>query len=317
MAEWMRREDEEKARYEAARRKEEEERARRAERRAARAAEEAEDSPDGREDDPTDPAAAGGDGSGGDGGGQDGRGNAPEEDEHPPMGLLDHLDDLRRTLIESGLAAIVASVVSWFFSKRLLEILILPIKEEGIYFSAPNEAFLTQLKLSLAMGLFVVAPFIFFKFYMFVLPGLHRREAKVVTPLLISSTLLFYTGVAFSFLVVIPQVMSFLLSFGTDSLRPIIGVSNYFNFVTHLCLAFGLVFQLPLLILALSSIGIVNPRMLLRGWRMAIVVIFAASAILTPPDVISQVMMAGPVILLYLGSVLVAMVVTRNKRKED
>ena len=248
--------------------------------------------------------------------GEDPPGDDPPEDD-PPLGLLDHLEDLRRTILDSGIAALVATILSWFFSERLLDLLIRPIKDEGVYFTAPNEAFLTQLKLSAAMGLFVVAPFIFFKIYMFVLPGLHRREAKVVTPLLISSTLLFYTGVAFSFLVVIPQIMAFLLGFGTDLLSPLIGVGSYFNFVTHLCLAFGLVFQLPLLVLALSAIGLVNPRMLLRTWRIAIVAIFAASAILTPPDIISQFMMAGPVILLYLGSVLVAMVVTRRKRKED
>jgi sec-independent protein translocase protein TatC len=216
-----------------------------------------------------------------------------------------------------GLAVIAASIIGWFFSKRLLNLLITPIKDHGVYFTAPNEAFLTQLKLSLTMGLFVVAPFILFKFYMFVLPGLHRKESRVITPLLISSTLLFYVGVAFGFFVVIPQVMAFLLSFETDLLSPIISVGNYFGMVNHLCLVFGLVFQLPLIVLVLSSVGLVNPRFLLRGWRAAIVIIAAASAVLTPPDVVSQVMMAGPVILLYLGSVLVAVLVTRRKRNED
>lgn len=243
----------------------------------------------------------------------------PPEDEEPEQreGFLDHLEALRRTLIDSAIAAAVASVLSWFISSKLLDLLIIPIREYGVYFTAPNEAFLTRLKLSGAMGLFVVAPFIFFKIYMFILPGLHRREAKVVTPLMIATTVLFYTGVAFAFLIVIPQIIPFFMSFGTDVLSPLIGVGAYFALVSRLCLAFGLVFQLPLLVLFLSAIGIVSPQMLLRTWRIAIVAIFILSAFLTPADIPSQLMMAGPVLILYFSSVLVAKVVTARKRKED
>lgn len=245
------------------------------------------------------------------------REEAGEDPEEPKLGILDHLEELRRTLIESAVAALLTTIISWFLSAKLLNLVIMPIAEQGVYFTAPNEAFLTRLKLSGVMGLFVVAPFIFFKFYMFVLPGLHRREAKVVTPLLISTTVLFYAGVAFAFLVVIPQIIPFLLSFGTQVLSPLIGVGPYFSMVTQLCLAFGLVFQLPLLVLFLSVIGIVSPKMLLRTWRVAVIVIFTLSAILTPPDIISQVMMAVPVLVLYFGSVLVSFLVARRKRNED
>ena len=243
-----------------------------------------------------------------------------EEGETSPesqMGLLDHLDELRSVLIHSGIAAFLATVLCWFVSARLLDLLILPIHEEGVYFTAPNEAFITRLKLSAAVGMFVVAPFIFFKVYGFILPGLYRKERKVVTPLLLATTILFYSGVVFAFSVVIPQVISFLMSFGTDVMQPLIGVGPYFNFVSRLCLAFGLVFQLPLLVLVLSAIGLVNPRMLLRTWRMAVVMIFVAAAVLTPPDVVSQVMMAGPVVVLYFGSVVVSLVVTRKRGNQD
>ena len=234
-----------------------------------------------------------------------------------PLGLLDHLGELRGVMIQSSIAALVATILCWFWSADLLDILIRPIKEQGIYFNAPNEAFLTRLKLSAVVGLFVVAPFIFFKIYGFILPGLYKRERNVVTPLLLATTALFYSGVAFAFLVVIPQVMSFLLSFGTEVMEPLIGVGPYFNFVSRLCLAFGLVFELPLLVLFLSFIGILNPRTLLRTWRYAIIIIVAMSAMLTPPDVISQVMMAGPVIVLYIGSVLISIAVTSRRKKEN
>lgn len=233
------------------------------------------------------------------------------------MGLLDHLGELRGVLIHSSIAALVATILCWFWSADLLDILIRPIRDQGIYFTAPNEAFLTRLKLSAVVGLFVVAPFIFFKIYGFILPGLYKRERRVVTPLLLATTVLFYTGVAFAFLVVIPQVITFLLSFGTEAMEPLIGVGPYFNFVARLCLAFGLVFELPLLVLFLSFIGVVNPRMLLRTWRYAIIIIVTLSAVLTPPDVISQVMMAGPVLVLYMGSVLISIAVTGRRRKKE
>lgn len=240
-----------------------------------------------------------------------------EENPETQMGILDHLEELRGVLIQTFAAALVASVLCWFWSAPLLDLLIAPIREQGVYFTTPNEAFLARVKISMAVGLFIVAPFIFFRFYTFVVPGLYQKEKKVITPLLISTTVLFYTGVAFAFLVVIPQVMEFLLSFQTENLEPLIGVGAYFSFVSRMCLAFGLVFELPLVVLFLSILGLVNPRMLLRTWRFALVIIALLSAVLTPPDVISQLMMAGPVMALYLGSVLVAIVVTRRKDKED
>ena len=243
-----------------------------------------------------------------------------DDPEDTSMGLLDHLGELRAVLMHSSIAALLATILCWFWSADLLDLLIRPIQDQGIYFTAPNEAFLTRLKLSAVVGLFVVAPFIFFKIYGFVLPGLYQKERRMVTPLLLATTGLFYLGVSFAFMVVIPQVITFLLSFGTEAMEPLIGVGPYFNFVSRLCLAFGLVFELPLLILFLSVVGIVNPRMLLRAWRYAIIIIVAMSAMLTPPDIISQVMMAGPVLVLYIGSVLVSIAVTsrrRNKENDD
>jgi sec-independent protein translocase protein TatC len=243
---------------------------------------------------------------------------APEDpDDEGSMGLLDHLTELRSVLIQSGIAIFAATILCWFWSGDLLDIMVLPIRDEGVYFTAPNEAFMTRLKLAGAMGLFVVIPFVLMKFYGFILPGLYSRERRVVTPLLVATTLLFYSGVAFAFLVIIPIATPFLLGFGTDYMEPLISVREYFSYAFRLCLAFGIVFELPLLVLFLSFIGILNPRTLLRTWRFAIVLILLMSAILTPPDILTQVMMAGPVVVLYLGSVLVSIAITSRRRKKD
>ncbi len=231
------------------------------------------------------------------------------------MSLIEHLEELRTTLIQSFVAAAVATALCWFFSARLLDLLVQPIADHGVYFTAPNEAFLTRIKLSAVVGLFLVLPFIFFKAYSFVIPGLYGRERRVVTPLLIASTGLFYLGVAFAFLVVTPQVIRFMLGFGTAHMEPLIGIGPYFAFVARLCLAFGVIFELPLVVLFLSLIGVVDPRWLLGKWRYAVVFITVFAAVLTPPDVASQVMMAVPVLVLYIASVLISMAVTSRRRR--
>jgi len=243
----------------------------------------------------------------------------PAEVGEGSMSWIDHLEELRSTLIGSVVAALLATIGCWFVSRPLLDLLVAPIlaAAEGVYFHTPIEAFMTRLKLAAICGLFVVLPYIFFRLYGFILPGLYAKERKVITPLLVSSTALFYLGVVFAYLVVIPQVVTFMLSFGTEIMQPLIGIGPYFAFVARLCLAFGIVFELPLVVLFLSSIGLVNPRMLLRTWRYALIIIVVFAAVLTPPDVFSQLLMAGPVMLLYIGSVLIAMVVTRRKDKSS
>ena len=134
---------------------------------------------------------------------------------------------------------------------------------------------------------------------------------------MLSSSILFYAGVLFCYLILIPIVMQFLLRFGTDYLSPLLSVSSSFSFVARLCFTFGVVFQLPIIVLVLSLLGIVTPRFLLKQWRYAIVSIFVCSAILTPPDAVSQVLMAGPIFILYMGSVVIALIVVRKKREEE
>ena len=241
----------------------------------------------------------------------------PDERPDGSMTLLDHLDELRSVLIHSLVSALTAAGVCWFFSQRILDLLVKPLTDTGqqVYFHQPVEAFLTRMKIAMVAGLFLVLPYVLWRVYRFVMPGLYRRERKMVAPLLLASAGLFYTGVGFAYVILIPKVVAFMLSFATEQMRPLIGIGAYFAFVARLCLAFGLVFELPLAVFLLSALGIVQPRLLLKWWRYALVVIVIFSAILTPPDVLSQLLMAGPVMILYLGSVLIAMVVTRRRER--
>lgn len=236
------------------------------------------------------------------------------------MSLLDHLGELRRTLLWAmGLAA-VATVAAWFLSDAIVDILLRPAVTAGgqpLYFNAPMEAFLLKLKASAVVGLFLVLPLILHRIYGFVMPGLYENERKVVTPLLLAATALFYAGVAFCFFILVPLVIRFAVGFATDSLQPLLTAGAYFGMVARLCLAFGLVFELPMVIFALSWAGVVDPAWLLRGWRYALIVILVVAAVLTPPDIISQALLAGPVMVLYLGSVLISLAVKKRRKAAD
>ncbi len=233
------------------------------------------------------------------------------------MTMLEHIAELRRDILWSLALAIAGAVVAWFFSDQIVNELLEPARkagQESLYFTAPMEAFLLKLKASTAVGLFLVLPLILFKLYSFVTPGLHPHEKRVVTPMLVAATGLFYVGVAFCFFILLPLVIRFAMGFATEQLQPWLTAREYFGLAVRLCLAFGLLFELPMVVLALSWAGVVQPRSLLRGWRYALVLILVVSAVLTPPDVISQIMLAGPVMVLYLASVIVAMLMQRRRR---
>lgn len=239
------------------------------------------------------------------------------EDKSAEMPILEHIAELRRTVLMAFALAAVATVTAWFFADGIVDRVLAPAVEavgQPLYFTKPMEAFLLKLKVSAAVGLFLVLPLILMRVYAFVVPGLYERERRLVTPLLILATALFYVGVAFCFFLLMPMLLRFMRSFETDSLAPWWTAGEYFSMVSNLALAFGLLFELPIVVFVLSWVGVVSPRVLLRGWRVALVVILVVSAILTPPDVISQVLLGGPVMLLYIISCLISMVVTRRRR---
>jgi sec-independent protein translocase protein TatC len=183
------------------------------------------------------------------------------------MSFLEHLDDLRGVLIQSAIVYLLAMIGCWFFSGRIIDFLINDLTIKHLIFYAPTEAFMARIKISLVLGLLVAYPFILFRIWSFVSPALFERERSVVWPFIIAASLLFYVGVAFAYLILIPIVLNFLIGFGTENLTPMISVTAYFAFVVRLCLVFGLVFQLPIIVFVLSLIGVVTPKFLLRQWR--------------------------------------------------
>jgi len=229
------------------------------------------------------------------------------------MSFLDHLDDLRTVIVQSAIAFTVAMVVCWFFSGRILDFLVRPLPVESLVFTDPVEAFMVRVRISVVVGLMICFPFILFRVWAFVAPGLFAHERKKIFPFVVASSSLFYAGIVFCYLVLIPIVLRFFLGYRTPRLNPLISVNSYFAFVSKLSFAFGIVFQLPIVVLLLSLLGIVTPGFLIRQWRYGVLGIAITAAVFTPPDVISMTAMGVPLLVLYAASVAVAFVVVRKK----
>ena len=233
------------------------------------------------------------------------------------MSFLEHLGELRQRITWSLVSLLVGVLATIPFSQRLIDYLARPVRKTGnkLVFLSPTEAFWVQMKVALLAGLFVAAPAILFQVWRFVAPGLYEHEKKYAVPFVIVGSLLFIGGGAFAMFVVIPYAISFLLSFGTADLVPMISIGNYMDFMLKFTLAFGLVFELPVVITLLSRLGVVTPKTLAKNRKYAVLGAFVVAAILTPtPDMFNQALMAGPLIILYEVGIIAARIFGRARK---
>lgn len=233
-----------------------------------------------------------------------------------------HLDELRKRIIICIVAVAVGFLGSYFFAEQIFDILIKPLKAElppdsMLIFTGLPEAFFVYLKLSLFGGILLASPVILWEIWCFVAPGLYDQEKKYVYPFVIFSTVFFAAGVSFGYFVVFPIAFKFFMGYTSELIKPLPSIKEYLNFSCKLLFAFGVVFELPLFILFLAKIGLVNEEMLRSKRKFAILGIFAVAAILTPPDVVSQILMAFPLLVLYEISVLVAKYFGKKEEVEE
>ena len=238
------------------------------------------------------------------------------EDEKLPF--TSHLEELRKRLITAFIAIGVGFVVSFGFKERLFGILVQPLinvmKEgENLIYTGLPEAFFTYLKVSLLTGLIVASPILLYQFWMFVAPGLYRKERSLMVPIVILSSFFFIGGALFGYFVVFPWGFKFFMGFATETIRPLPSMKEYFGFSAKLLLAFGLVFELPLVLTFMAKLGIVSVDFLKKNRKYALLIFFAGAAILTPPDVITQILMALPLMVLYEISIIGAKIFGKKK----
>jgi sec-independent protein translocase protein TatC len=227
------------------------------------------------------------------------------------MPFLDHLDELRSRLLRAILAIFIATLGCYFFSQDIMNLLTRPYPEKLI-FLAPTEGFIVHIKIAFFGGLFISLPYIFYQLWQFVVPGLLEKEKKFVPLIVLFSTFFFVLGSAFCYFVIIPLGLKFLLGWQTASLVPSITIKEYLKFVTMLVLVFGIVFELPMLAYFLTKMGILTPTFMRKNRRYGIVLTFILAAVITPPDVVTQILLALPLIILYELSILVSKMVQKK-----
>ena len=231
--------------------------------------------------------------------------------------FTDHLEELRRRVLVSLAAVVSAAALAYAFSERIFSVLLGPLHDAGIpaYFFAPADAFLVRFNTALLTGLIAASPVVFHQLFLFVSPGLYPHEKRVVLPLALATSGLFIAGCVFSFAVVVPFTLQFFLGYATPDLRPQISVTQYLSFVSTTVLSFGLAFNLPVLIIGMAWMGIVDAAFLSRYRPHAVVAIFVVAAVLTPPDVMSQIVLAVPMVILYEVSVIGARLAGRKRTR--
>jgi sec-independent protein translocase protein TatC len=241
----------------------------------------------------------------------------------PAMGFLDHLEELRKRIVYSAIAVAAGAGACWGYRERIYGIMQRPIMDalqanhlsEKLVYLNPTEPFNLYLKIAALAGLFLTSPFVLYQVWMFISPGLYRREKRYVVPFMVSTITLFTAGGYFGYKVAYPRALNFLIDF-SHQFQPMITIGEYTQLFLSIVLGMGLIFELPVLVFFLSFMGIVSPGFLVKNFRYAILVIFIVAAIVTPtPDIINMCIFAAPMVGLYALSVGVAWLVHPKQRQ--
>ena len=244
-------------------------------------------------------------------------------DDSGRMSFLEHLDELRRRLIMSVIAVVVGCAVAFTFIQQIFAFVIAPLKamltNGGTFIATePSEIFMLYLKVGAVTGLCIAMPFILWQLWLFIAPGLYANEKKFAIPFVLFSSIFFFAGAAFSHYIAFPYTWAFFLSFESDLVKFMPKLGPTFALYVKMLLGFGAIFQMPVLVLALSRMGLINARFLIRNTKYAILIIFILGAVLSPGgDIPSQLMMAGPMLVLYAISIIIAWVFGRSQDPES
>lgn len=230
------------------------------------------------------------------------------------LSFIDHLEELRKRILYTIACVGVFSVIGFFFSKRALNIIIAQAQIESAYFFSPMEAFVSQIKVAIFLGIFVSFPFILYQTWAFIGPGLTKKERRVSISYIGLGIVFFLIGNSFGYFILIPFGLRFLLSFGTEYLQPLMNISRYLSFIFWCLLGSGFLFQLPLLLFFLIKLGVIEIDTVTRHRAEAIIAILILCAIITPTgDFFTLLLISVPLLLLFELSILAARISQRSK----
>jgi sec-independent protein translocase protein TatC len=220
------------------------------------------------------------------------------------MSLFDHLEELRQRIFYALIAVVIAVAGCFVVVKPIVQLLEVPAQGVKFLQLAPGEYFFVSIKVAGYSGILVASPFILYQIIQFVLPGLTRRERRLVAPVVLGSSVLFFIGLAFAYLALVPAALNFFISYGADVVEQLWSIDKYFEFVLLLMFSTGLAFQIPIIQLLLGYLGIVSSQQMLSGWRLVIIAATVLGAVLTPStDPLTQSLLAGAVLGLYYGGI--------------
>ena len=220
------------------------------------------------------------------------------------MSLFDHLEELRQRIFYALIAVVVCVAGCFLEVKPIVRLLEVPAQGVKFLQLAPGEYFFVSIKVAGYSGLLVASPFILYQIIQFVLPGLTRRERRLVAPVVLGSSTLFFIGLAFAYIALVPAALNFFISYGADVVEQLWSIDKYFEFVLLLMFSTGLAFQIPIIQLLLGFLGIVSSKQMLSGWRFVIIGATVLGAVLTPStDPLTQSLLAGAVLALYFGGI--------------
>jgi len=234
------------------------------------------------------------------------------------MTFLEHLEDLRKRIFYSAVFIVVAVIPAWIFSKDLFDILARPVTKflpegERLAYTTLTAPFMLYIKVSFLAAIFFSSPFIFLQLWYFIAPGLYQHEKKYVIPFVLFTSIFFLLGAIFGYFIVFPWACRFFLSMGKD-FQAVITVDKYFSLALRVLLGIALVFELPTLVFFLSRMGLITPRWMIRNFKYAVLAVFTIAAIITPtPDMITQSIIAFPMLGLYGLSILIAFIFGKKK----
>ncbi len=255
----------------------------------------------------------------------------PEDD--VPMSFFDHLNELRKRLVRSAFGIVAAFVACYVFVDELRTILLIPFYDSWVSVGLEGaaklqalsalETFLTDLRIAVIAAIFVAGPIVFYQLWMFIAPGLYRSERNLVVPFVATSAVMFAGGGVFCYYFVLPVATDFFLQYSLDTaagngaveITPNFTYASYVQYETRLLLGFGAMFEFPLGVFFLAKAGIITHKTLLRHWKLMTLIFFIGGALLTPPEPVTQVLMAAPMIALFWASVGVAYIVGSEERE--
>ena len=253
-------------------------------------------------------------------------GGEPPDDENAlgaKMTFLEHLDELRKRILHSAGAVAVTFIVCWILSEHIFSVLAVPIADvlggmDKLIFTKPTEPFSIWLKVSLAGAIFMATPYLMVQVWLFIAPGLYRKEKAYAVPFLLSSTSLFLLGGVFAYYVILPTALEFLINQFGAPFTPMVSAIEFFDFEVLILVGMGVVFQLPVLVAFLSLFGMVTPRFLWKNFRYAFLLIVIIAAVVSPTaDVINLFLWSGPMVLLYMISIAVSWVFKRRRESRE